>query len=87
MIRAVNDDVIVTIEYEDQSSGGIILPDGGKVYEGEFYGTVVSVGPGYKYGLNRGDKVMFIRHEGFEMEKDGARYLRLRKEWVLARVI
>ena len=88
MIRAVNDDIIVTIEYDKKSAGGIFLSDGSKSSEGEFHGIVVSVGPDYKEDLKPGDRILFTRHgqapEGMLIEKDGKKFWRLRSEWVEA---
>ena len=87
-VNAVNDDVIVTLEFKEQSSGGIYLADQAKSADGEFYGIVVSVGPDYKENVKPGDKILFTRDgqtpEGLLIESDGQKYWRLRAQWVMA---
>lgn len=84
MPKAVNDDVIVKLIHEKESTHGIIIPDQAKAADADFYGIVVSVGPENKEGLKKGQKVLFMRHEGFVLSEDGEEYHRLRREWVLA---
>lgn len=84
MPRAVNDDVIVKLIHEKESAHGIIIPDQAKANDAEFHGLVVSVGPENKEGLKKGQKVLFMRHEGIQISEDGETYHRLRREWILA---
>lgn len=81
MIQAVNDDIIVRPVFKE-GIGAILLPDQAKPQEGEFYGTVVSVGPLFQEEIKPGQKVLFTRHEGFKLEAEET-LLRLRPSWVL----
>lgn len=82
MIKAVNDDIIVTPVFKE-GIGAILLPDQIKPQEGEFYGIVESVGPEFPEEIKQGQKILFIRHEGFNVDDNGQKKIRLRKEWVL----
>lgn len=84
MPKAVNDDVIVQLVHEKESTHGIIIPDQSKANDADFYGIVVSVGEENKEGLKKGQKVLFTRHEGIQISEDGEQYLRLKREWVVA---
>ena len=86
MIKAVRDWVVVKLRYKEQT-GSIVIPDSAQQYSGDFYGEVVSIGPDYKYDLKTGDKIAFVRHEGFKIfDKDGEEYLSLRERWVLGKI-
>ena len=82
-MRAVKDDIIVKKIFKDKE-GSILIPDTAKDGSGEFYGDVVSVGPENTTGVKEGDKVLFTRHEGFEISSKGEKFYRLRQLWVLA---
>ena len=85
MLKACGSYVVVTPIYEKERKSGLVLADGTEKREGHFYGVVQSVGELYPYDLKIGQKVMFRRHEGTEIEAlNGKKYLGLKKEWILA---
>ncbi len=84
-LRAVRDTVIVRVIYAERSKGGIVIPETAKQYSGSFVGDVVSVGPGYKYDVKPGDRVVYRRHEGFKIRANGKDYLSLRSKWVVGK--
>ena len=66
---------------EEQSSGGIIIPDTAKEKPQE--GAVVSVGPGkvaddgktIKLTVKKGDKVLYSKYGGTEVKIEGVEHL------------
>jgi co-chaperonin GroES (HSP10) len=83
MPRAISDDIIIRAIYEKEYNG-LILPDQSKHDSPTFYGIVESVGPENKEGLQKGDRIFFVRREGIEIRENEETFLRLRREWVLA---
>ena len=81
-LKAIRDTIIIRIEYEKETKGGIVIPDGAKQYHGSFTGRVISVGPEYKYDVKVGDLVGFRRHEGHRLRYKGRDFLSLRSKWV-----
>ncbi|MEE3337785.1 MAG: co-chaperone GroES [Candidatus Latescibacterota bacterium] len=76
-------------EDEEQSVGGIIIPDTAKEKPQE--ALVVAVGPGRnedgkRVGLDvkKGDKVLIGKYSGTEVKLDGEEHLILREEEILA---
>jgi len=76
-------------EDEEQSVGGIIIPDTAKEKPQE--ALVVAVGPGSnedgkRVGLEvkKGDKVLIGKYSGTEVKLDGEEHLILREEEILA---
>ena len=75
---------------EDQTKGGIILPDTAK--EKPVVGEVVAVGPGRKSDEGKlinldvkvGDKVLYGKYSGTETTIDGKEYLIMRESDVFA---
>jgi len=77
-IRPLNDRVLVVrVEEEQMTSGGIIIPDTAKEKPQE--GKIISVGPG-KMGddgkrtplnVKKGDKILFSKYAGTEIKIDG----------------
>ena len=81
MIRPLQDRVIVKrLDAEEQTSGGIIIPDTAKEKPQE--GEVVAVGPGaktedgktIKMDVKIGDRVLFGKWSGTEVKIDGKEY-------------
>lgn len=73
---------------EEVTLGGIIIPDSAK--EKPLRGTVLAVGNGTKDEemiLKEGDKVLFGKYAGSEIEVDGVKYLMMRQSDVLAVVV
>lgn len=70
---------------EETTLGGIIIPDSAK--EKPLRGTVLAVGQGTKDDpmvLKEGDKVLFGKYAGTEIELEGVKYLMMRQGDVLA---
>ncbi len=70
---------------ETKTVGGIIIPDTAK--EKPLKGTVLAVGKGTKDEemiLKEGDKVLYGKYAGTELELDGEKYLIMRQSDVVA---
>ena len=70
---------------ETKTGGGIIIPDTAK--EKPLQGTIVAVGQGTKdeeMVLKEGDKVLYGKYAGTELEHEGKKYLIMRQSDVVA---
>ena len=70
---------------ETKTVGGIIIPDTAK--EKPLQGTIVAVGQGTKdeeMVLTEGDKVLYGKYAGTELEHEGKKYLIMRQSDVVA---
>ena len=70
---------------EEKTVGGIIIPDSAK--EKPLRGEVLAVGNGTKDDemvLKAGDKVLYGKYSGTELELDGEKYLIMKQSDVLA---
>lgn len=70
---------------EAKTVGGIIIPDSAK--EKPLKGEVIAVGNGSKDEqmlLKSGDKILYGKYAGTEIELDGTQYLIMRQSDVLA---
>ena len=70
---------------EEKTAGGIIIPDTAK--EKPLQGEVLATGDGTKdeeMVLKAGDKVLYGKYSGTEVEFDGEKYLIMRQSDVLA---
>ena len=70
---------------EEKTVGGIIIPDTAK--EKPLEGEVLAVGGGTKdeeMVLKAGDRVLYGKYSGTEVELDGEKYLIMRQSDVLA---
>ncbi|MBD3275675.1 MAG: co-chaperone GroES [Candidatus Marinimicrobia bacterium] len=82
--------VIRAFDPEEQTKGGIILPDTAKEKPQE--GEVVAVGPGKRsetgdliaMELKKGDKVLYGKYSGTEVDVEGEEYLIMRENDILA---
>jgi chaperonin GroES len=90
-IKPLADRVVVEpAPAEEVSSGGIILPDTAK--EKPQQGTVVAVGPGkvsdsgtvVKMTVKEGDKILYGKYSGTEIQFEGNDYLIMRESDILA---
>jgi chaperonin GroES len=89
-IRPLNDRVVVQrLEEEAKSAGGIIIPP--TAAEKPTEGVVMAVGPGKVDNGQRiepcvkvGDKVLFGKYAGTEIELDGKQVVVMREEDILA---
>ncbi len=85
-IKPLADRVIVEpAPAEEKTPGGIIIPDTAK--EKPQKGTVVAVGPGKKdepTTVKVGDKVLYGKYAGTEINIDGKEYLIMRESDIYA---
>jgi chaperonin GroES len=92
-IRPLHDHLLVKrIEEQHKTSAGLIIPDSAK--EKPMEAVVVAVGAGKvqedgtvrKLGIKAGDRVLFTKYSGNEIQMDGVEHLILREDDVLALV-
>ena len=79
--------VIKPAAAEEKTIGGIIIPDSAK--EKPLKGEVMAVGNGTKdepMALKAGDKVLYGKYAGTEIEIEGNQYLIMRQSDVLATI-
>ncbi len=90
-VRPLNDRVLVLrVEEESKSAGGIIIPDTAKEKPQE--GKVVSVGPGRSNDeggripmqVKEGDRILFGKYAGTEIKIDGVEHIIMREDDILA---
>ena len=89
-IRPLNDRLLVQrLEEEEQTAGGIIIPDSAKEKPAE--GKVVAVGPGktndagerVALQVKEGDVILFSKYGGTDVKLGGEDYLIMREDDVL----
>jgi chaperonin GroES len=89
-VRPMNDRVLVVrVEEEKKTPGGIIIPDTAK--EKPMEGKVVAAGPGkldekgnrIPMELKKGDRVLFSKYGGTEIKIDGVEHLFMRSDDIL----
>ena len=79
------DRVLVLPAPAEEKVGGIIIPDTAK--EKPLNGTIVAVGEGTKDEkmiLQAGDRVLYGKYAGTELEYEGEKYLMMRQSDILA---
>ena len=90
-VKPVGDKILVEIlEAEEKTKGGIILPDTAKEEKAE--GKVVAVGSGKRlengslqpFEVKKGDRVIFGKYSGDEIEIEGKKHKILKESEVLA---
>ncbi len=90
-IRPLQDRILVKrVDEEETSTGGIIIPDSAKEKPQE--GQVVAVGPGKTLdsgeiatpGVNAGDRILFSKYAGTDVNVDGDEHIIIREDDVLA---
>ncbi|HAJ26705.1 MAG TPA: co-chaperone GroES [Syntrophus sp. (in: bacteria)] len=88
--RPLHDQVLVIrLESEEKTAGGIIIPDTAK--EKPLEGKLVAVGPGkmdregkrIPLEVKAGDRVLFGRYGGTEIKIDGVEHLMMRADDIL----
>ncbi len=89
-IRPLNDRILVLrVEEEQKTSGGIIIPDTAKEKPQE--GKVIAVGPG-KTGddgkrvpleVKKGDRILFSKYAGNDIKIDGVEHVFMREDDIL----
>lgn len=89
-VTPLNDRVlIVRLEKEKKTKGGIFIPDTAK--EKPMEGEIVAVGPGKldKHGkrvvmdVNKGDRILFSKYTGTEIKIDGVEHLFMSEDDIL----
>jgi len=89
-IRPLNDRILVLrIDEEEKTSGGIIIPDTAKEKPQE--GRVVAVGPGktdddgkrIPLEVKKGDRVLFAKYAGTDIKIDGVEHLIMHEDDIL----
>jgi chaperonin GroES len=85
-LRPIEDHVVVKLsaDAEEKKIGGIIIPDTAK--EKPQMAEVVAVGTDedLKKAVKVGDKILYGKYAGTEIELDGIKYLILEKKEILA---
>jgi len=89
-VKPLNDRVLVVrVEEEQKTKGGIIIPDTAK--EKPMEGEVVAVGSGKRdekgkrvpLDIKAGDRVLFSKYAGTEIKIDGVEHLFMREDDIL----
>ena len=90
-VRPLQDRVLVKrVAEEEKTRGGIIIPDSAK--EKPVEGKVIAVGPGrvdkdgkfQTLDVKKGDRVLFGKYSGTEVQIDGGEHMIMREEDILA---
>ena len=90
-LKPLNDRVLVLrIEEEEKTSGGIVIPDTAK--EKPMQGKIIAVGPGkvddegkrIPMEVKKNDRVLFGKYAGSEIKIDGVEHLIMREDDILA---
>ena len=93
-VRPLNDRVLVVrVEEEQKTKGGIIIPDTAK--EKPMEGKVVAAGPGKMddsgkrtaLDIKAGDRVLFSKYAGTEIKIDGVEHLFMREDDILGVIV
>jgi len=89
-IRPLHDRIIVKrLDEEETTKGGIIIPDTAK--EKPMEGKIIAVGNGkkaddgkvIKMDVKAGDRVLFSKYAGTEVQIDGVEHLMMREDDIL----
>lgn len=89
-IKPLNDRVLILrVEEEKKTAGGIIIPDTAKEKPSE--GKVIAAGPGkmdddgkrVPVEVKKGDRVLFSKYAGTEIKIDGVEHLMMREGDIL----
>jgi chaperonin GroES len=89
-VKPLHDRLLVKPIEETKTQGGLIIPDSAK--DKPMRGTVIAVGPGKlddagslrPLDVNKGDRVLFNKYAGTEIQLDGDEHLIIREDDVLA---
>jgi chaperonin GroES len=90
-IRPLQDRILIKrVDEEETTSGGIIIPDSAKEKPQE--GQVVAVGPGKTLdsgeiaepGVKAGDRILFSKYAGTDVNVDNEEHIIIREDDVLA---
>jgi chaperonin GroES len=89
-IRPLNDRVLVVrVEEEQKTAGGIIIPDTAKEKPQE--GKVIAAGPGKMdedgkrtpLEVKKGDKILFSKYAGTDIKIDGVEHMFMKEDDIL----
>ena len=89
-IRPLNDRVLVVrVEEEQKTAGGIIIPDTAKEKPQE--GKIIAAGPGKiddkgkrtPLNVKKGDKILFSKYAGTEIKIDGVEQIFMKEDDIL----
>jgi len=88
-IRPLRDRIVVKRHAETKTAGGIVIPD--TVSEKPMIGEVVAVGPGKTLengsvaepAVKTGDKVLFGKYAGTEVEHAGEQWVIMREDDIM----
>jgi chaperonin GroES len=86
-LQPLDDRVVIEVkELEEKNIGGIIIPDTAK--EKPQMGVVIAVGTDEELQklLKEGDKVLYGKYSGTEVDVDGKKYIILSRSDVLAKL-
>ncbi len=90
-LKPLSDRVLVKrLDYEEKTAGGIYIPDTAK--EKPSQGEIIAVGPGkvsddgklQPMNVKKGDKVLFNKYAGTEVQLGGEDHLIMREDDILA---
>ena len=90
-IRPLQDRILVKrVDEEEKTTGGIIIPDSAKEKPQE--GLVVAVGPGKTLengtisepAVHKGDRILFSKYAGTDVNVNGDEHIIIREDDVLA---
>lgn len=85
-IKPLGERIIVKpLKQEEKTEGGIFLPETASKEKPQ-QGNVIAVGPDFK-GVKKGDKVLFAKYAGTEVEIENEKYLVLGEDDVLAIIV
>ena len=91
MLKPLADRVLVKVDEEEtKTKGGILLPD--TAQKKSQRGTVIAIGPGKMldngvrtpFEVKVGDRVLFAKYSGVDIEEEGENYLLLSERDILA---
>ena len=80
--------LVIPVNAESKTAGGIIIPDAAK--EKPLKGTIVAVGPGTKdeaMVLKENDVVLYGKYSGQEIEFEGIKYLLMNQSDIIATIV
>ena len=88
-MRPLSDRVVVKrIDEEEKTAGGIIIPDSAKEKPQE--GKIIAVGPGrvedgkkIKLDVKKGDRILFGKYSGTEVQLGGEEHIIMREDDIL----
>lgn len=88
MLKPMHNMILVKRNEEEVSAGGIIISTQAqqgsmKANEGE----IIAIGPSVVQGIEKGDKILFGKYSGAEVEHEGDNLVLMKDDDVLCKVI